>query len=368
MTRGLYSKIAEHIEEKHAKQTMDIVGSFPLLTDVQDDVMLGNFSWYYMRQKRKEILRPHAIQFPTFVSTPSELARAYIEVKYEKQRATREQIVFFRERSSAPLYASPHRYSNAFYIDIRSAFWQILQIVGWDCDYNPGVWLAKGQSMEDFPFAQVKLSRNCLVTCGLPSEANFWSGSERKFKRVKTFNRHINLGIWRLVMDVLHCIAWDCIAAGAIYAHTDGYICSSERVMAVQDALSSWGLESRIKAQGETIVYGVGAYKIGKTVTKNPKIHMSSFDGLILPEWNKWLKSRFRAHAERTHFIWENLEWERDTLPGSISSLPQQKSLTLSQSVAAASEMRGIRISSSGVQPDEAYSLISDHLLHGTIK
>lgn len=352
MTMNLYSKIADHIEEKHAKQKVDIVGQFPLLTSTTDNIMLGNFSWYYMKSKRKEILRPFALQFPTFVSTPSELARAYIEVKYEKQRATKEQITFFRDRSSAPLYCQPHEYASAFYIDIRSAFWQILQIVGWDANYNPGLWLAKGQSMEDFPFAEVKLSRNCLVTCGLPSEASFWNGSARKFERVKTFNRHVNLGIWRLVMDVLHCVAWDCIAAGAIYAHTDGYICSSERTVAVQNAISEWGLESRIKAQGYGIVYGVGAYRIGKTVTKNPKIRTHPFDGLRLPEYNKWLKKRFSEHAARTKFLWSDLKWTKNPSEQLTLSPQPERYLTLSQSVKAASEMRDIRITSTGVIQD----------------
>lgn len=351
----LYSKISDNLKEKHSKQEIEIVNAFPLLTSVMDNVMLGNFSWYYMKQRRKQILRPFALHFPDLITTPSELARAYIQEKYEKQRATHEQIVFFRERTSPPLYCRPHDYDSGFYVDIRSAFWQILQVVGWDCNYNPGVWLAKGQSMEDFPFAEIKLSRNCLVTCGLPSEANFWNGSTRKFERVKTFNRHVNLGIWRLVMDVLHCIAWDCIAAGAVYAHTDGYICSGERTLAVQNAIHEWGLESHIKAEGRTIIYGVGSYKIGKTVTKNPKIHMSPFDGLILPEYNKWLKDRFRAHAQRTKFLWHNLKWTNCQFEQSTLYSPQGKSLTHSPLAEALLQTHDTRIDLNGVILDTPF-------------
>ena len=304
-----YSSIAEEIKERHAKQTIDVVSRFPLLTSVADNVMLGSFSWYYMRQKKREILRPFALTFPGFTSTPSELARTYLSIKYPRQRALREQLDKFRVPRSAPLYVQPHSYERGVYVDIRAAFWQILQVVGWDADYNPGVWLGRGEPMDDFPFAQIKLSRNCLVTAGLPSEASFWSGDEHKFKSVKTFNRVVNIGIWALVMDVLHCIAWDCVAAGAVYAHTDGYICAAENLPRVQDAISQWGLESRIKLTGQTHVYGVGSYKIGNDATKNPHIHSMPYDGLILPEYNLWLKKRFQKFAMKTTFQWQNLNW-----------------------------------------------------------
>jgi len=69
------------LQEKHEKQEIQTVGSFPLLSAVADNVMLGSFSWYYMGSRRKEILRPFALQFPGVLTTPSEIARAYISAK-----------------------------------------------------------------------------------------------------------------------------------------------------------------------------------------------------------------------------------------------------------------------------------------------
>ena len=354
---ALYSEIGAYISEKQANRKIDVVGEFPALPSLQGRVFLGSFSWYYVKPKRKDILRRYALQFPFGTCTPSELARAYIACKYPRMRALNVQTQIFKRHISAPLYVSPHHYESGFYIDIKSAYWQILQVVGWDCDYYPGVWLAKGQPMDDFPFAETRLVRNCLVTCGLPSEASVWDGDKQQFIRVKTFNKQINLGIWRLVMDVLHCIAWDCIAAGAVYAHTDGYICSGERVVAVQNAISEWGLISTIKRQGVTDVYGVGSYTIDKFGTKNPHIRTRPYDGLELPEYNNWLRKRFAAHAKRTNFIWKDAKWESDTSQPSTSFSPQGKSLMSTISLKEASETPVSRINSDGVIVDELSSL-----------
>ena len=344
-----YSDVMEKLKEKHDKQKLQIVGSFPLLRDVQDNVMLGSFSWYYMRAKKRQIMRQYALPFPETISTPSELARTYLSLKYPRLRATKEQLENFKIHRSAPLYASPHRYESGVYIDIRGAFWAILQVVGWDVDYNPGVWLGRGEPMDDFPFAEIKLSRNCLVTAGLPSEASFWDGDERKFKVLKTFNKVVNLGIWACVMDILHCIAWDCIAAGAIYAHTDGFICASSRLDAVRSAISEWGLESRIKLQGETEVWGVGCYSIGKHKTKNVFVEPFPFDGLLLPRYNKWLKARFQRFAEKTTFQWKNLNWTSCPSEHSTLSLPAGSYSTLSPSAGERYETPAIKTDSDGV-------------------
>ena len=265
--------------------------------------MLGSFSWYWMQSKRKELLRPYALNFGNVLSTPSEIARTYLEHKYPKLRTTSEQYQYFRVPISAPLYAKPHQFEEGVYIDIRAAYWQILQIVGWDADYNPTKWLGKGQPMDDFPYADIKLSRNCLITAGLPSEASFWDGANRQYKRLPTHNRTANIGIWSLVNDILHGVAWDAIAAGAVYAHTDGFICSSARAGSVISSIREWGLEARIKKAGHAKVFGVGSYSFGNSATNTPKSE-HAYDGLILSPHRLWLKRKVRFFAERTNLIW----------------------------------------------------------------
>lgn len=303
-----HSDIIGKIADKHSRQNIELVNRFPLLTEVQDNVMLGSFSWYYVKSRKKEVLRQYALPFDQTIATPSELARTYLELKYPRQKAMSEQIAKFKQPISAPLYAMPNHYEGGAYIDIRSAYWQILQIVGWDADYNSGVWLGRGQAMDDFPYPDIKLSRNCLITAGLPSEASFWDAGKKQFKTVSTFNRSANLGIWSLVMEILHGVAWDAIRAGATYAHTDGYICDRTKVDNVTNAISEWGLEARIKNTGETAVYGVGSYSIGSKSTKNPHITDHYYDGLVLSPHREWLKRKIRFFSERTQFKWQS-DW-----------------------------------------------------------
>jgi hypothetical protein len=300
-----HSSVIAKLEERHEKQSIEIVDKFPLLNTVSDNVILGSFSWYWMQAKQKHIMRPYAMQFGNVTTTPSELARTYLELKYPRQRATSEQIKYFKVHTSAPLYALPHTYEEGVYIDIRSAYWQILQIVGWDADYNPARWLGKGVPMDDFAYADIKLSRNCLVTAGLPSDATFWKGEKQVFERLSTHNRVANLGIWTLVNDILHGVAWDAIRSGAIYVHTDGYICAASRTDAVISAIREWGLEARIKKHGYTKVFGVGSYTFGNTETHTPK-QDHAHDGLILSSHREWLKRKVRFFSERTNFIWKS--------------------------------------------------------------
>lgn len=296
--------ILHRLSEKHEKQKVVLTNQFDELGNIEDNVILGSFSWYYMGAKRKEILRRFALLFDDVITTPSELSRTYLELKYPKQRALKAQITEFRRGRSAPLYAKPIKYDEGVYIDIRSAYWQILQIIGWDVDYYPNNWIGRGQPMDDFPYADIKLSRNCLVTAGLPSETTFWNGKAQQFKTLRSQNRTLNLAVWSATMDILHGAAWDAVAAGAAYAHTDGYICHRSRVDAVQSALLAWGLESRIKAYGETQVYGVGSYTIGNKSTKTPRSKPVAYDGLILNSYNAWLRRRVKFFAERTSFTW----------------------------------------------------------------
>lgn len=299
-----HSSIMAVLAEKHDKQKIELVDGFDNIMNLDTNVMLGSFSWYYMQERRKEVLRRFHLNFEGNICTPSELARTYLELKYSRQRAFKEQISEFKRARSAPLYAQPHKYTEGVYLDIRSAYWQILQIVGWNADYMPNKWLGRGDTMDDFPYADIKLSRNCLITAGLPSEGVFWHGKQKQYKNIKTQNRCINLGIWALTMDILHGAAWDAIRAGATYAHTDGYICDRSRLDAVQSALLSWGLETRIKAVGETQVYGVGSYTIGNLSTKTPKCKPIFYDGLILNPYNDWLRRRVKLFSEGTSFTW----------------------------------------------------------------
>ena len=257
---NLHSEIMSRLAEKQSKQEIEIVSKMPSLYDIQDYVMLGSFSWYHQQAKKRTLLRPFSMLFPEVVATPSDLVRSYLDIKYPKLRAMRSQIAAWRVPYSQPLYAQPHETESGVYLDLKSAYWSIIQVVGWDVDYFPGQWLGRGNPMHDFPYPDFKLTRNCLATAGLVNDRSVWDGYKQTYQNTKMGNAHINLGLWALLMDVLQCVAFDAVGAGAFYVHTDGYIADSRNIDRLQEAIAAWGLTSSIKAAGQTIVYGVGAF------------------------------------------------------------------------------------------------------------
>lgn len=320
---NLHSEIMGRLAEKQAKQEIEIVSKMPSLYEIQDYVMLGSFSWYHQQAKKRTLLRPFSMLFPEVVATPSDLVRGYLDIKYPKLRAVREQIAAWKVSYSQPLYAQPHQCERGVYIDIKSAYWTILQIVGWDADYFPSKWLGRGKDMQDFPYPDFKLTRNCLVTAGLVNDRSVWDGYKQTYQNTKMGNNHVNLGIWALAMDVLQCVAFDAIRAGAFYVHTDGYICDAGRLDAVQEAISEWGLTTTIKAAGETIVYGVGAYSVGEKVTKNPKMTSHYHWGIADISYRQWLKKRIKFFADRTDFKWSS-EFNKNLLKSENQLIPRK--------------------------------------------
>lgn len=294
------------IREKQAGYTQTEAGDFPSLYDASDNVILGSFSWFYEQSRKRVILSRFAYRWPGgVVCTPSDLARGYLAVFHPRRlRATGEQARAYHIHRSQPLYAQPHRAEWGVYIDLRSAYWQILQVVGWDVDYNPGKWLSVRSNMDDWPYPDLKLARNCLVTAGLVTPRNIWSGRLKRFISRVQGNKHVNYGLWSVVMDVLHGIARDARAAGAFYVHTDGYICRKEREAAVLEAVSGWGLTALVKREGRTAVRGVGCYSVGENSTKTEMDRERAFDGIVDSQYHNQLKAQFRKFAERTKFRW----------------------------------------------------------------
>ncbi len=147
------------------------------------------------------------------------------------------------------------------FFDIESTYFSILKLVGWNVNYMPERWVIPGRAPLDFPLPTNKGARNYLVTIGLPRPMTVWTGSG--FIEQRGQNVHINQGLWRLVMDILHSIAYIAVQLGATYCNTDGYILPSKNAPALIRAIRQWGLNARELGSGETSVFGIGNYSVG---------------------------------------------------------------------------------------------------------
>lgn len=267
------------------------------LTQFTEQVFLGSFAWTCPASKRRFLYKPNITDYGAGWVTPSDIARDYLHVKFTKPfRATKGQLEAVREPRLLPIHAEKCSLADAVYLDIRSAYWSILSVVGIDVQYHPNRWLAVRSDVNDFPFPNHKLARNCLVTIGLTDSIRYWDG--KSVKQEKKHNRYKNDVLWALVSDVLKAVAQDMLSVGAVYVHTDGYILPAEKERAGIETLEEWGLVGRVKERGYAQIYGVGCYDIGNRRTQFPRKLLMSSHSNIVPQDFSWLKKRFARFAE----------------------------------------------------------------------
>lgn len=268
------SRIAEDMKsiarERYNSRDYTIVNRFPPYVGFEEKVFLGQFS-YTTTRTRQRILTRSSAEYPLceVPQTPTEIARDYLDVVFQKRlRATREQRLTFDIPRSAPLHYQPAHILRGCYVDVQSAYFQILNLVGWDCDYFPQKYLGMGRPCTDFPAPQNKIARNSLVSSGLSYTFPVWTG--HKLIEQNAGNKHINLGLWCVIHDILHAIARLAYSYGAFYINTDGYLLSSDRAQAFQEETKErFGIETRVKAEGECAATGVGQYMVGTVMTKH---------------------------------------------------------------------------------------------------
>lgn len=266
--RDMLVALTSFAAQRHEKHHHVLVDHWPSLAEMDENVFVGSFSWLGVSSHTRWIKRSTAINVGGYLSTPGDVARNYLTLKYTKRkRITADQKLSIYQHRSHPLYANPIRLVDGSYVDIKSAYWSIMSIVGWDVDYFPGRWLSPGVGMSDFPYRDHKLSRNCLVTAGLGSTSKMWMHERKRLAIKKIGNRFANMQLWSLVMDVLNGVACD-VKEKVFYVHTDGYICDTEDAADVQERIRAWGLPSRIKHRGDTRIQGAGQYRVGEKSTK----------------------------------------------------------------------------------------------------
>lgn len=298
--QATYHGLLAATEIRQALYKTVYVDRWPKLFDMQETVMLGSFSWLGMSTKTRWLYRPTSVVIGDKLATPGDIARDYISLKYPKRlRATTKQYRLVMEKRHHPLFAEPSSHEESLYIDLRKAYWTILQAVGYDVDYCPGKWLAAGQTMEDFPFYGDKLVRNCLVSAGMLAGKRIWKADEKKLIVTKENSSRPNMVLWALVQDVLNGIAYDAVNAGAFYVHTDGYITPAPMAYAVIEAIEAWGFPWGVKHNGKSVIYGPGCYDIGEHRHKQKVVRSTAVNAIRVPDRIDWLRQSFRKHMER---------------------------------------------------------------------
>jgi hypothetical protein len=281
----------------------EVLSDFGQITEIKNMTWIGSYSWCTPADKRRLLDEEGIItQLHDVPQTPPEVARDYLICKYpDKRRHIKAQYGEINKPRSHPRLCIPGRFADMAYVDLRSAYWSITRIVGWDIDYYPGQWIGKRSDNDDFPLPEHKVARNALVSAGLLSPTHVWTGVG--LKSIKTHNPLVNYDLWALVNDVLHAIAMIAVNYGAVYINTDGYIMARGLANTFISEVAEWGLQARIKHQGDADVYAVGSYKIGDYATKHKPHFASSILFNVYEPDSDWLKLRFGKLA-RSHIAW----------------------------------------------------------------
>lgn len=281
------------------------VDEWPSLTTITVPVWLGSFAWTATNDHWRIVQKSniHAV-YGGVALTPADIARDYIRAKYKKagRITTGQYEATVKDHRCAPLYSKVGVYEDCAYVDLKSAYWSIVQVVGWDVDYHPNRFLGVRSNCRDFPFYKIKLARNCLVSCGLIGAIKRWDGTKLTFLNKR--NPLVNLVLYALVQDVLHSVASDMIErAGAVYVHTDGYLVPRNRVHDAFGVLSEWGFVGSIKNEGQTTVYGIGTYACGSKENNRATSRMGKDFTNIRSEFASFLRPRFAKFSSRFPLI-----------------------------------------------------------------
>lgn len=286
------------------KYDVRLVETWPPLTSIRDMLFVGSFAWTSAVARWKMVQHDGALNvYGDTILTPADIARDYVRAKYQKPgRVTAGQYdATVKIHRFAPMFAKVGEYEHCTYLDLKSAYWSILQVIGWNVDYHPNRWLNVRSTCRDFPLWKSKMARNCLVSVGLVGSGKRWDGEKLTF--VKKSNPLANLVLYAAVQDILHSIALDMIEAGAVYVHTDGYMLPSERVGRGFDILSQWGLVGTVRNEGRTTVYSAGTYSCGSHENARGFSRMGKDFNNVIPDFRDFLKPRFAKFAHREPLI-----------------------------------------------------------------
>lgn len=298
-----------HRTEKNEGWKVMLVRDFPPLASLDAITYLGSFAWSQPHTKTKWIKQRFAYDIGSGWVTPSEIARDYIAVKFGniRLRCNKKQWAeLVAKKVHQPIFAEPCQIEQGYYLDMVSAYWQILQVGGYDVDYMPSRFLSPRSHVHDFPVPEIKLSRNCLVSMGLPGGVNVWQPNYGLTTSAKT-RKTINLILWSFVQDVLHGFGCDMVQrAGACYVNTDGYIIPHERAGDAAAVADEWGLTLAVKHEGRITVRGAGDYDIGDRMSGRMRTAPRRFS-YLMPRAKDWLRKRVKHFSSRIDLSLRNV-------------------------------------------------------------
>jgi hypothetical protein len=311
---NILDKMIEKSHTRGENWTPTFVDKLPDPYTLEEVTIIGTYSFTMQASRRRLLVERELIRLDQdHRETPPAVARDYLYATFGRgPRVKRAQMETNTDGlRPAPNFAAPCQFPEGYYIDIRSAYWDIMKIAGWNVDYWPGKWLSPGQVPEDFPFPEHKIARNCLVSAGTVRPILRFIPDKRPDPfddKLSPGNPLANTGLIRLITDILNAIAGQAVDLGAVYVNNDGYIVKSHKAAAdVCQLIFDYGLVPQIKGEGPGEVKSSGAYKVG-AMTSAPYLARTeprAVSAIQRPKYTRWLRQAFAFQAS------ENLHIDR---------------------------------------------------------
>jgi len=298
----ILDKIITRVYDRRARCPTHEVSELPM--DVKEPTIFGTYSVFRMTSGNRYIDRKQSIQIDGVKETPPALSRDYLYATYghgQLARADQHKIIDGNKKT-APYWTIPCEFSDGLYVDIKSAYWSIMNCAGWDVDYNPPNWIGDGQPPRDFPWPDHKIARNSLVSAGA-SAPMVITHPDNTRTPLTSRNGLKNSQLICLISDVFHSIANFAVGQGAVYVNADGYILTDERAADnVMNEIREWGLESSVRRRGAGRVYAVGVYQVGTYKSKvlsyrQQYVGCPPLCNIYAPDYARWLKQSFSKLA-----------------------------------------------------------------------
>lgn len=202
--------------------------------------------------------------------TPGEAARLELTAAFPDLKRVgwnKNHLPLFDKR--VPLYFEGPSEGEMIYIDLVGAYHQIYRRLWLDCAWPRGYYgryplLGVADRLQPW-----KAARNAVI--GICRSRNVVGIKGQKRIPIATKNKFLSPGLWATVMDILHWVAGEALAAGAIYIHTDGYIFPGDvdrpDTFLFLDWLAQMNIGFSVRAFGQGVISGWNKYQIANTQT-----------------------------------------------------------------------------------------------------
>ncbi len=270
----------------------------PDLGELPRGTVLGGATWSRPGVVRY-VINPAMCVLPGEPVTHFDLARYWIRTHYRlplrRRRAEDEQ-----PWAPQVLWATPAAYHALAYVDLRSAYRRVLELVGWAAEYVRGRYLSVAGAEGLDELTKLAYSAAVAITARPWSTLRVWDGRRLVSRRIR--NIYANTSLYRLMRDALWGIASDvrdALGEQVIYANTDGYIVPAVFAEEVVEIAGAWGFGARIKARGPGEVRGTASWRIADLATRR-ETYRPRLPPALMPQRDRdWLRPRLAEAAAR---------------------------------------------------------------------